>query len=171
MDTLLIITVHNRTYESLPYINEITGQGVDRRDSLHAVGSSYDERIRVAHEILGLSDLDLSYADRKHNKHRIHRTLIEISAGHPTMLNSVGDSRNPNQRNVLICDRQNRELVRLSKSAVRKKWPKIQDIGSEDIEDVGEGTDNTENKGTSTVDNAKVIAMVSRTIDDTEEER
>ena len=99
--------------------------------------------------------VDLSYADRKHNKHRIHRALIEIFAGHPTMLNSVGDSRNPNQRNALICDRQNRELIRLSKSAVRKKWPKIQDIGSEDIEDVGEGTDNTENKGTSTVEMLK----------------
>ena len=47
---------HHRTYESLPYINEITGQGVDEETVSMLFGSSYDERIRVAHEILGLSD-------------------------------------------------------------------------------------------------------------------
>lgn len=170
-DTLLII---NRTDSPLPCIDEVTGQNeaasqsVDRRDSLKAVGSSYEERVRVAYEILGLRDVDLGYAGRKHNKHQIHRALIEVSAGDTTMLNSAADSRNPNQRNVLICDEQNRELARLSKRAVKGKWPKIQDI---DSEDVGEDTNNTENEGTSTVEDAKVIAMVSWTIDDTKKER
>ncbi len=135
------LTIINRQDDQLPYINEIQGPEVAQRPWTFAHDEA--ERVRTSYTQLGLEGIYLSYAGNQPPDHPIHQALSDIATGSRVTLTANGT------RSVVVRDTKGRDLALLSKEAARQ-W--------------------RQTRGDTRSDATTVLAMVSRTKDDSKEE-
>ena len=131
------LTLLNRRDDPIPYLDEFRTPGLVRR-TVAVAGDGSATHARHEYTILGMGELFLDLAGRKHAKHRIHRSLARIRAGDLLKLERGGDGR------VRVLDRNSIEAARLSGSGARQ-WQRPQ---------------------LSSVDEVRVLAVVSRREED-----
>jgi len=105
------LTLVDRRDDPLPHAQEIVGPSLRRR-RVSVEKSLSDELADIRYTVLGMPDLFIDFAGEKPARHRIHRSLARLHTGSLVTLecNSAGQT--------YVCDREDVQVARLSKSAV-----------------------------------------------------
>ena len=104
------LTLVDRRDDPLPYRREIMGPSLSRR-RVSADKSLSDELADIRYTVLGMRDLFIDFAGEKPARHRIHRSLARLQTDSLVTIvrNSAGQ--------IFVCDREDVQVARLSKSA------------------------------------------------------
>ena len=117
------LTLVNRRDDPIPYLDDLWRPGlIRRRVGIASAGTQTDG----LYTILGMEDLYLDFAGRKHERHSIHRSLARLRTGDSLRLDGSRDG----QVRVLAPDGV--EVARLS-SAAAARWRQRQ---LEELEEV-----------------------------------
>ena len=135
------LTLLDRRDASLPYARELEGWSLRRRNLGVADNDSVD-CADTDYSVLGMKDLYIDFAGGKPDGHRVHRSLARLQAGDPVRL------ERDRTGHVLVLDRDGVPLARLSDKGVKRlESPHLRQI-----------------------DEARVVAVVSRHQEDSKPE-
>ena len=131
-------TLLNRRDDPIPYLDDLRRPGLVRRRVAVAPDGLAGNAADISYTVLGMGDIFLDFAGRKHEKHPIHRSLARLRAHDTLRLDRNRDGR------VQVLDAHGVEVARLSSTAA-ERWQRPQLEG---------------------VDEVRVLAMVCRRAED-----
>lgn len=132
------LTLFNRRDDPIPYLDDLRRPGLVRRRVAVAPDGLAGNAADISYTVLGMGDIFLDFAGRKHEKHLIHRSLARLRAHDTLRLDRNRDGR------VQVLDAHGVEMARLSSTAA-ERWQRPQLEG---------------------VDKVRVLAMVCRRAED-----
>ncbi len=132
------LTLFNRRDDPIPYLDDLRRPGLVRRRVAVAPDGLAGNAADISYTVLGMGDIFLDFAGRKHEKHPIHRSLARLRAHDTLRLDRNRDGR------VQVLDAHGVEVARLSSTAA-ERWQRPQLEG---------------------VDEVRVLAMVCRRAED-----
>ena len=120
------LTLLNRRDDPIPYLDDLRRPGLVRRRMAVAPDGLAGNAADISYTVLGMGDIFLDFAGRKHEKHPIHRSLARLRAHDTLRLDRNRDGR------VQVLDSRGVEVARLSSTAA-ERWQRPQLEGVDEV--------------------------------------